>query len=101
LTTLAAIGRDQIADYVAALFTVYMVLVFVRVLLSWIPRMPYNRYLRIALDFVHEVTDPYLNFFRRFLPPLGGGGYALDLSPIIGIVLLLVASSLIVGAIRG
>jgi YggT family protein len=101
LTTLAAIGRSQIADYVSALFTVYMVLVFIRVLLSWIPRMPYNRFLRIFLDFVHEVVDPYLNIFRRFLPPLGGGGFALDLSPIIGIIVLLLVSSLVVGAIRG
>ena len=30
------------------------------------------------------MTDPYLNFFRRFLPPVGGGGFALDLSPIVG-----------------
>ena len=36
------------------------------------------------LDFITETTDPYLNFFRRFLPPIGGGGFALDLSPILG-----------------
>jgi uncharacterized protein YggT (Ycf19 family) len=34
--------------------------------------MPYNRYLRAAVGFVEEVTDPYLNVFRRFIPPLGG-----------------------------
>ena len=41
-----AIGRDDIADYVEALFLVYLILIFIRVLLSWVPRMPYNRYLR-------------------------------------------------------
>ena len=39
---LAAIGRADIADYVDALFLVYLILIFVRILLSWIPRMPYN-----------------------------------------------------------
>ena len=29
--------------------------------------------LRAVVDFIHQVTDPYLNLFRRFLPPLGGG----------------------------
>jgi YggT family protein len=46
------------------------------------------------------VTDPYLRLFRRVIPPLGGGGFALDLSPIIAIIVLIIAQSLIVGAIR-
>jgi YggT family protein len=97
----AAIGRNDVADYVAALFLVYLILIFIRVLMSWIPRMPYNRYLRAAVGFVEEVTDPYLNVFRRFIPPLGGGGFALDLSPILAIILLLIAQSVVVGLIRG
>ena len=101
LQTLAAIDRDTVADYVEALFLVYLIVIFIRVLLSWIPRIPYNRFLRAVIDFVHEVTDPYLNIFRRFIPPLGGGGFALDLSPIIAIILLYIVSGLIVGAIRG
>jgi YggT family protein len=96
-----AITRDTIADYVQALFLVYLILIFIRVLLSWIPRMPYNPYLRAAVDFVEDVTNPYLNVFRRFLPPIGGGGFALDLSPILAIILLLIAQSLVVGLIRG
>ena len=97
----AAIGRSDIADYVGALFLVYLILIFIRVLMSWIPRMPYNRYLRAAVGFVEEVTDPYLNVFRRFVPPLGGGGFALDLSPILAIILLVVAQGVIVGLISG
>lgn len=97
----AAIGRDEIADYVAALFLVYLVLIFVRILLSWVPRLPYNRYLQAVVAFVHETTDPYLNVFRRVLPPLGGRGFALDLSPIIGIILLLILRGIVVGLIRG
>jgi YggT family protein len=101
LGVVAAIGRAEIADYVSALFVVYLILIFVRVLLSWIPRIPYNRYLAGAINFVHEVTNPYLNIFRRFIPPLGGGGFALDLSPIVAIIVLLLAQGLVVGLIEG
>ncbi len=94
----AAIGRDEIADYVAALFTVYLVLVVIRVLLSWVPRMPYNPYLRAVVGFIEETTDPYLNLFRRVIPPIGG---RLDISPILAIFVLLIAQGLVVGAIRG
>jgi YggT family protein len=97
---LAAIGRQEIADYVNALFLVYMILIFVRILLSWIPRIPYNPVLSAVINFVHEVTDPYLNLFRRVLPPVGGGGFALDLSPIIAIIVLIIARGIIVGAIE-
>jgi YggT family protein len=93
--------RGTIADYVGALFLVYLVLIIIRVLLSWVPRLPYNRFLRAAVSFVEEVTDPYLNFFRRFLPPIGGGGFALDLSPIIAIILLVIAQQVVVGLISG
>lgn len=96
-----AVTRFDVADYVGALFLVYIILVLLNVLISWVPRMPYNRALRATLDFVKETTDPYLNLFRRFLPPLGGGGMALDLSPMIGVVLLFVARALVVGLIEG
>ena len=30
--------------------------------------MPYNRFLAAFLKFVSDVTNPYLNLFRRILP---------------------------------
>jgi YggT family protein len=98
-SVLLAITKGDIADYVQALFLVYIVLIFIRVLLSWIPRIPYHPVLRVALDFVHQVTDPYLNLFRRILPPVGAGGMAIDLSPIIAVIVLFVVEAIIVGAI--
>lgn len=50
MSVLVAITRGDVADYVEALFLVYLVLIFIRVLLSWVPRMPYNLYLRAGLD---------------------------------------------------
>jgi YggT family protein len=98
---LFALTRGDVADYVSALFTVYIILIFLNILISWIPRMPYNRGLRASLDFITETTNPYLNLFRRFLPPIGGGGFALDLSPIVGIFILFLVQALVVGLIAG
>ena len=96
-----ALDRGNVADYVSALFVVYVILIFARIVLSFLPRMPYRPWLRSVLDFITETTDPYLNFFRRFLPPIGGGGFALDLSPMIGLIVLFVAQAVVVGLIRG
>jgi YggT family protein len=96
---LAAIDRHTIARYAEALLYVYIILILVRILLSWIPRMPYNRTLNAVVTFVHDVTDPYLNLFRRILPPIGGGGFALDLSPIIAVFVLVIGGGFIVGLI--
>jgi uncharacterized protein YggT (Ycf19 family) len=98
---LLAITRDDVATYVNALFIVYIILIFARIILSYIPRIPYNRPLRAVVGFVHETTDPYLNLFRRIIPPVGGGGFALDLSPILAILVLFVVQAVLVGAIDG
>jgi YggT family protein len=101
MTFLLGLTRDDVADYVSALFLVYFVLIFIRILLSWIPRMPYYPWLRATVDFVHQVVDPYLNIFRRVIPPLGGGGFALDISPILGIIVLIIVQGVVVALIRG
>jgi YggT family protein len=98
---LLALARGDVADYVGALFLVYIILILIRVLMSWIPRMPYNPVLRSVLDFIVETTDPYLNLFRRIIPPIGGGGFGLDLSPMIGIIVLYILRGLIVALIAG
>jgi YggT family protein len=100
-TLFVALTRGDVAAYVNALFIVFFVLIFIRILLSWIPRLPYNQALRAFVDFVHETTDPYLNIFRRLLPPLGGGGMAFDISPILAIIVLLITQRIVVGLIAG
>ncbi len=95
---LLALTRGDVADYIGALFLVYIILILIRVLMSWIPRMPYYPWLRSVLDFISETTDPYLNLFRRVIPPIGGG---LDLSPMIGIIVLYILRGLIVALIAG
>ena len=96
-----AITRADVADYVDTLAIVYLVLIFIRILTSWIPRMPYNRYLAAVLQFISDVTDPYLNVFRRFVPMVRMGPGALDLSPILATIVLIIVSSVIARLIRG
>ena len=103
MTTLLAIDRNDVADYVNAVFVVYLILIFARILLSWLEsfnRVPAPVALRPVYDFLHETTDPYLNLFRRILPPLGGSRFALDLSPIIAIIVLVIVQSIVVGLIE-
>jgi YggT family protein len=100
MTTWLAITRTDVADYVNTLALVYLILIFIRILMSWIPRMPYNRYLAAFLKFVSDVTDPYLNLFRRILPPVRMGGAGLDLSPIVATFVLIIVTSIVVNAIK-
>ena len=96
-----ATARSQVADYVSTLISVYVVLILVYILstlfFSFGGRAPYNRALSAVLDFLRQVCEPYLRFFRRFIPPLG----PLDLSPMVGIIVLIVVGGLVVGLIRG
>jgi YggT family protein len=99
--TYLAIARADVADYVDTLVIVYLVLIFIRILTSWIPRMPYNRYLAAFLKFISDVTDPYLNLFRRFIPMVRMGPGALDLSPIVATIVLIFVGSVLSKLIRG
>ncbi len=104
MSILTAIDRNDIAQYVDSLFLVYLILIFARIVVSWVVTfrgsIPYSRPLRAIVGFLEAVVDPYLNIFRRFLPPLGGRGMALDLSPILGVILLLVVQGIVVGLIN-
>ena len=99
---LAALGREEIADYVSALFIVYMVLILLNVLICWVPRMPYRPWLRSVLDFITDTTEPLpqpLPAAAAELPSAAAS--ALDLSPMLAIIVLLLAQRIVVGLIRG
>jgi YggT family protein len=98
---LAAIDRVDIADYVSTLITVYVVLIFIRILMSYFRSIPYYRALDVFLRFVTEVTDPWLNLFRRFIPPVRVGPAAIDLTPIIAVFALYIIGFFVTRLIRG
>jgi YggT family protein len=96
---LEAITRGDISNYVGALFTVYIILIFVYILLNLLfsfgMRAPYARASDAVLNFLRDVSEPYLRLFRRFIPPLG----AVDLSPMVAIIVLYIARYLVTKAI--
>lgn len=85
-------------DFVYTVFLVYLLLILIYILTSWI-RLPYNLWLDRFQRFLYDVVNPYLALFRRFLPPLSLGGMGLDLSPIVAIIVLYALNRLAQGAI--
>ncbi|MEA2348892.1 MAG: hypothetical protein QOG62_2679 [Thermoleophilaceae bacterium] len=85
-----AITRFQVASYVETLLLIYIVLIFIRIVMSYFPRIPYIPALRAFLDFVESVTDPYLKLFRRIVPQISVGPGAIDLSPMVATIVLIV-----------
>jgi YggT family protein len=77
-------------QFVSVFIGVYVLLILVYILLSWIP-VGASGAVEPVRRFLHEVCDPYLRLFRRFIPPLG----PLDLSPIVAIVVLTVGERVI------
>jgi YggT family protein len=96
-----AITRVDVGDYVETLMYVYLVLIFIRIIVSWFQSVPYNPLLSAFLNFVHDVTDPYLRLFRRFIPIARLGPAALDLSPIVATFVLLIVGGIVADIIRG
>jgi YggT family protein len=66
--------------FINLLFDIYFVMLLVRILSSWFPEITKYRF----FQFIAYYTDPYLNIFRRFIPPLG----MFDLSPIVAFLAL-------------
>jgi YggT family protein len=101
VTVVAAVTRDDIAGYVDAIFLVYSLLIIVYVLLSMIfslgARIPYSRFTDAILTFLRDVSEPYLQIFRKFIPLIG----PLDLSPLVGLIVLNVVRVIVVNAIAG
>lgn len=73
--------------------SIYLLLLFIRVLLTWIPSINWMNQPFAALS---QITDPYLNLFRSIIPPIGG----LDLSPILAFIALRVVAELLAGGLR-
>jgi YggT family protein len=101
MTAVLATFRQDLADYVQAVFYVYTLLIIAYILSSLFfafgGRLPYARWSSAVLGFLRDVCEPYLSIFRRFIPAIG----PLDLSPLIGIILLNVVGSVLHRVIAG
>lgn len=78
-------------------FYVLEILIFVRIVFSWVPNMGYQSAIG---RLIYNLTEPILGPCRRMLDksPLGGG-MMLDFSPIIALILMGLASRLLVSLV--
>jgi uncharacterized protein YggT (Ycf19 family) len=81
---------DQAKTFVSVFITVYTLVILAYILTSWL-RLPYSPWLNRVQRFLYDVSEPYLRLFRKVLPPMG----PLDLSPMIGIVALIILEQLL------
>jgi YggT family protein len=83
----------ELAQLLDAIVKILSALIVVRVLLTWVPGLgmshPAGRAAHRALA---QVTSPIIDPIRRLMPPVAG----LDLSPIVAIMLLQLAGTLLV-----
>jgi YggT family protein len=83
-------GNDVVSELICLVLFVFMIVLFIRVILSWIQfagwRPPHSGPLRAVVDVVIDVTEPPLRLLRRVVPPAG----VLDLSVLVAFVVLVV-----------
>jgi YggT family protein len=80
--------------YVADILNLFLFILLVRVVLSYIPPRPGSALVPIT-RFFEAITEPVLRPVRRVVPPLRVGGGAMDLSPVIVWVIILIIRSAI------
>ncbi len=72
-----------LANVISALFNLYEIIIIVWCIMSWIPRRPGSVLFDVGVVLDRLVT-PYINVFRRVIPPLGG----IDFSPVVAVLAL-------------
>ena len=78
-----------VAHILDVLLTIYLWIIIIRAVLSWVNPDPYNPIVRI----IHQVTEPVLSPLRRLIPLRGMG---IDFSPVIVLVLIIFLQSFLV-----
>ena len=81
-----------LAKFIGLLLTVYMWIVIIRAVISWVNPNPYNP----VVKFLARITDPVLLQIRRIVPIYYGG---IDFSPVILILLLVFLNDFAVNAL--
>jgi YggT family protein len=87
---LLADAASSLQSFVTVFVSIYILFIFAYVLLSWV-RLPYSSVVASLQRFLDEVVSPYLRLFRGRIPTIG----PLDLSPIVAVIVLLVAARVV------
>ena len=82
----------NILNYLSLIISFYTLILFVRVILTWIPSLEYSKFGKILA----EICDPYLNLFKKIRILRAG---PLDFTPILAIGVLVIISSILQGIV--
>ena len=89
-------GINTVEQFVLSLYLVYLCLIFLYVIMSWV-QLPYNVWIGRLRGFLHDTVEPVLRPIRAVLPPLGG----FDLSPLIAIFGLGLIEQIVIAVLDG
>ena len=64
-----------------SIFSLFYLIILIRCFLSFIPTIDWNKQ---PFFTIRQITDSYLDLFRRVIPPIG----MFDISPIVAIIVL-------------
>ena len=82
-------------DLLDRVIYLYVWVLIINAVLSWLIAFnvlnTQNRFVYSVLEFTYKLTDPPLNYIRRFLPNLG----SIDISPVVLILLIYFVRDLI------
>lgn len=81
----------NLAYLISAIVQVYVIAIFIYVLMSWIPNN--GGIIGQIYSAMGTFCDPYLNLFKKFIPPIGG---MIDISPMIAIIALQLLANFII-----
>ena len=80
---------------VERIIDLYVWVLIINVIFSWLVAFnvlnTQNRFVNIVLEVTYKLTDPPLNYIRKFIPNLG----SIDISPVILILVLMFIKDLI------
>lgn len=71
---------NQLLSIIPLAFEIYYYMIIVYILMSWVPQIQQTSFGQL----LGKLVEPYLDIFRRFIPPLG----IIDISPIIALFAL-------------
>lgn len=73
----------QLKYLIVSLADAYSMVLFVYVIMSWLPTD--RGILADIYRVLGKICDPFLNLFKRFVPPIGG---MVDITPVIALLVL-------------
>ena len=93
--------RVEVADFLSALLTVYVLCIIAWIVVSFVfamgVRVPFSPALNAVLDFLRDVSEPWLRIFRRLGLRVG----PLDLSPIVALLVLQYGGGFLINLLHG